>query len=207
MLTTLGWVFRPETMGDGFMSEHEAATPEEQRALSSDEMELADQARQPMLGQLSDRELSDLVSRLRDRRDRARDIGDRQRREARGKAAPAGISPASGNEGTRTKADYLGGALNRAMAERDRREGKTGGKAAHEDSPSQADLARNAMGLKETNSKQSAMLEGGAPLHPNDPDADSGKKDLAATSRNIAPSGALDHAGDLPARERSRTRY
>lgn len=189
------------------MSDQDAATPEEQRALSSDEMELASQSRQPVLGQLSDRDLSDLVSRLRDRRDRARDIGDRQSREARGKAAPAGISPATDNEGTRTKADYLGAALARAIAERDQRQSKSEGGATRAENQSQADLAHKAMELKEANSKQSSMLEDGAPLHPNDPDADSGKKGLAATSRNTAPSGALDHAGELPARERSRTRY
>ena len=116
------------------MSDYDAATPEEQRALSSDEGELANQSRQPALGQLSDRELSDLVSRLRDRRNRARDIGDRQRREARGKAAPAGASPAGGNEGTRTKADYLNAALDRAIAERDRRQSKSESGATNEES-------------------------------------------------------------------------
>jgi hypothetical protein len=156
---------------------------------------------------LSDRDLSDLISRLREGRDRARDIGDRQRREARGKAEPAGIAPAGDNQGTRSKAEYLAAALDRAMAERDQRQSASEGDATEAESQSQADLARKAMELKDTNAKQSPMLEDGAPLHPNDPDASSGKQALAATSRNIAPSGALDHAGDLPARERSRARY
>ena len=63
------------------------------------------------------------------------------------------------------------------------------------------------MEQKEASSEQNPMLEDGTPLHPNDPDADPGHKNLDTTSRNTAPSGALDHAGDLPARERSRTRY
>ncbi|MFC3166904.1 hypothetical protein [Paracoccus fontiphilus] len=63
------------------------------------------------------------------------------------------------------------------------------------------------MELKNANSAQNSMLEDGAPLHPLDPDADPGKKNLAATERKTAPSGALDHAGELPSRERSRTRY
>lgn len=104
------------------MTEPDTASPEEERALSSEELELANQARQPVLGQLSDRDLSDLVSRLRDRRNRARDIGGRQRREARGKASPSGISPAGGNEGTLAKAEYLDAALERVLAERGRRE-------------------------------------------------------------------------------------
>ena len=41
--------------------------------------------------------LCDLVRRVRERRDRARDIASRQRREMRGKAAPAGAQPATGN--------------------------------------------------------------------------------------------------------------
>lgn len=60
------------------MTQHDtAATPEEQRALSRDELEMADQTRHPALGDLSDRDFSDLVSRLRERRNRARDLGGR----------------------------------------------------------------------------------------------------------------------------------
>lgn len=188
------------------MSRHDSpATPEEQRALSSDELDLADRARQPALGGLSDRDLSDLVSRLRDRRNRARDLGDRQGREARGKAPPSGTTPAGGNEGMRSKLDYLNDALGRAVAERDRR-----GAAAPDDgdaAPSQAELSQQALDMKRA-AETPASVEGeGAPLHPNDPGADQGKKDLADTARRVAPSGAFDHAGDLPARERSRTRH
>lgn len=63
------------------------------------------------------------------------------------------------------------------------------------------------MDLKEASSEQNPMLEDGGALHPHDPDADPGKKDLDETSRSIAPSGAFEHAGDLPARERTRARY
>ena len=61
------------------MSHHEVATPEEQRALSHEDLELADQSYQPVLGTLSDRELTDLVSRLCDRHNRAHNIGDQSR--------------------------------------------------------------------------------------------------------------------------------
>jgi len=100
---------------------NQAASPEEQRALDADEQQMADMARHPVLGGLADRELSDLVSRLRSRRNRARDIANRQAREARAKAAPAGSSPATGNTGTLSKFDYLNAALERAQAERDAR--------------------------------------------------------------------------------------
>lgn len=174
------------------------ASPEERRALDADELSLADMTRPPTLESLSDAELSQTIQRLRERRNRARDLADRQAREARAKADPAGASPAKGDAGMRTKHDYLGDALDRAMAEQESR-------AA---GPSQADLAQKAMALKASGSDApNAMTEDGSPLHPKDPDASQGKAGLAETARNIAPSGALDHAGDLPSRERSRTRY
>lgn len=188
------------------MSHHDAATPEEQRALSRDEQDLADQSRNPALSALSDRDLSDLVSRLRDRRNRARDLGDRQGREARGKAEPSGATAAGGNEGMRSKLDYLNDALDRAMAERDAR-GTNSDSDGDASQPTQVELAQKALAAKQAAERPSPMLEDGAPLHPNDPDADQGKKALADTARRIAPSGALDHVGELPARERSRTRH
>lgn len=188
------------------MSHHDApATPEEQRALSRDEQDLADQARHPALSALSGKDLSDLVSRLRDRRNRARDLGDRQGREARGKADPSGASPAGGNEGMSSKVGYLNDALDRALAERDRR--KADGDPVQDDQPDQVELARKALAAKRAADSPSPMQEDGGPLHPNDPDADQGKKAMADTERRTAPSGALDHAGELPSRERSRTRY
>jgi hypothetical protein len=108
-------------MADTTSDSHAPASAEERRALDADELQLADRARNPALSQLSDRELSDLVSRLRARRNRARDIADRQGREARAKATPAGSTPASGNTGTLSKHEYLNLALDRALAERSSR--------------------------------------------------------------------------------------
>ncbi len=72
---------------------------------------------------------------------------------------------------------------------------------------SQHDLALKAMALKQAgDAGQSPMVEPGTPLHPKDSDASDGKADLAATGRRTAPSGAFDHAGETPARERSQTR-
>lgn len=93
----------------------------EERALDRDERALADQARYPALGRLEDRALADLVVRLRERRDRARGIARRQRREMRGKAAPAGATAATGDAGTLEKAKFLDAALRRAQDEVRRR--------------------------------------------------------------------------------------
>lgn len=189
---------------------HEPATAEERRALDADELQMSDQARQPALGQLSDRDLSDLVSRLRDRRKRARDIADRQGREARAKAPPSGATPAKGNKGTLAKHDYLGAALERAMDERQSRGVADEPAGADKDAApaSQHDLAQKAMALKQAGETgPNPMTESGGPLHPDDPDASAGKGAMGDTARRGAPSGALDHAGELPSRERSRTRY
>ncbi|MDO5705579.1 MAG: hypothetical protein Q4G49_10990 [Paracoccus sp. (in: a-proteobacteria)] len=172
-------------------------TPEEKRALNQDEQDLSLTARQPRLAELSDNDLSDLIRRLRDRRDRARDIANRQRREARGKAAPRGDVPAQRNDGTKTKHDYLSAALRRATAESKKRKGGAPRAAT------QAQLARKAADLKAAAAEADSMKEDGGPLHPRDPDADKGKKNLEDTARIKYPSGAFEHAGEKPARERS----
>jgi hypothetical protein len=194
-------------MTDHDQDKHRAATEDERRALDSDEMDLADKARNPRLANMTDSELSDLVQLLRSRRDRARDIANRQGREARAKSAPSGIAPASGNRGTLAKHEYLGAALDRAMAERAARDAAPAEGSA-DNGPTQRELAENAMALKlASGNEPGKMTEDGGPLHPHDPDASAGKQALADTARNTAPSGALDHAGELPSRERSRTRY
>lgn len=185
------------------------ASSDERRALDADELGLADMTRFPVLSALADVELDSVIDRLRERRNRARDLADRQAREARSKAAPKGASAAGGDEGMRAKHDFLGEALERATAEKERRaaaeraEGQPEARAE-----GQADLARKALEMKRAGEAgPSPMAETGGPLHPKDPDASGGKAGLSGTARNIAPSGALDHAGELPSRERSRTRY
>ena len=70
----------------------------------------------------------------------------------------------------------------------------------------QADFVELGLAAKQATDRPSPMLEEGGPLHPNDPDADQGKQALAHTERDTAPSGAFDHAGERPARERSNAR-
>ncbi|MFN7223358.1 MAG: hypothetical protein ACK4MS_05030 [Paracoccaceae bacterium] len=173
------------------------------RLLDQEEVQLVEAVTRGDLDQMGQSDLGDLIQRLRDRRNRARDLANRQRREVRGKADPSGAAPATHNAGNEGKARVLGAALDIATRERQRRDEPAPDEAA----PSQRDLADRAMALKDAGDAPNAMLEDGGALHPNDPDADPGKGALAAQARNIAPSGALDHAGDLPSRERSRTRY
>jgi|GEM_PF-2783679 len=91
---------------------------DELRALDKEELSLFEQSMGD-LTRLGGSQLADLVRRLRDRRDRARDLADRQRREARGKAEPAGLHPAGGDEGMRLKKQVLTAALDRATAAQD----------------------------------------------------------------------------------------
>lgn len=177
------------------------ASVDERRALDAEEWFLADQTRTPASEGMADGELSALITRLRDRRNRARDLADRQSREARSKAPPAGATPVRSDSGMRSKHDYLSEALERATAEQGRRSGGAEGQP-------QAELAQKAQRMKEAGGPGgSAMAEDGGALHPTDPGASEGKAHMADTARRTAPSGALDHAGELPSRERSRTRF
>jgi hypothetical protein len=96
---------------------------EEERFLSKDEQEFVVKTHHPEVCDLSDADLADLVTRLRERRDRARDIAQRQRREMRGKAAPAGAKASVDNTGSREKMTILAAALKRVNKERERRRG------------------------------------------------------------------------------------
>ncbi len=91
----------------------------ERRALSQDEFDLVERTHRPGLTGLGDDELARLTALLRERRDRARDIAHRQRRQSRGKGArPAGEDADRGN---RLKAAVLNEALTRLNDERARR--------------------------------------------------------------------------------------
>lgn len=237
---------------------------EDLRALSRDEKDLVEQTGKK-IGKLAEKDLDDLIGLLRRARNRARDIGNRQAREARGKARPAGATPATGNAGTKAKTEVLAEALARAQAEQKRRRKeaaraekqaakdaakaakkaekdvakakkkagaeasakktaakKASAKKAAKEKPekekpakekpakekpaketakakkpqSQKQLAQKAMELKESAPE---------PDYPTDQTAGKGFQKLAP-HKDQAPSGALDHAGELPSRERSRHR-
>ena len=93
---------------------------DERRLMSDEEFTLVEQTRYPVLGKLEDAALKDLTQRLRERRDRARDIAHRQRREVRGKSRQA-TNFEKQDAGNRQKARILAEALTRINSERTRR--------------------------------------------------------------------------------------
>jgi hypothetical protein len=93
----------------------------ELRLLDETEKELVEASRHPGLADGTDEDLARLRKVLRERRDKARDIANRQRREMRGKAVPSGAKPAADNAGSREKFAALSAALQRVNGEIARR--------------------------------------------------------------------------------------
>ncbi len=96
----------------------------ERQLLNVDEVALVEASHHPALGALSDKELAELRKLVRERRDRARQIAARQRREMRGKADPRGARPVADDTGSRGKRDVLSAAMQRLNKEVTRREAK-----------------------------------------------------------------------------------
>lgn len=96
----------------------------ERQLLTLDEAKLVEDSHHPALGSLSDKDLADLRKLVRDRRDRARQIAARQRREMRGKADPRGAQAAADDTGSRQKRDVLAAAMQRLNRETARRDAK-----------------------------------------------------------------------------------
>jgi uncharacterized protein YfaS (alpha-2-macroglobulin family) len=97
---------------------------EEARALDAEERGLVEKSHHPVVQDLSDAELGELLKLIRDRRDRAQRLARQQRREMRGKAAPRGATPATADTGSRLKLQVLAMAVRRLNSERDRRQRK-----------------------------------------------------------------------------------
>ena len=97
----------------------------EKRMLTAEEFETVSRTHHPEIRELSRKQLSDLVRRLREHRDKARDVARQQRREMRGKSEPRGATPAADNTGTAIKSEIFAGAvkrLNREIARHDQAE-------------------------------------------------------------------------------------
>lgn len=94
---------------------------QEARALSADEHALVEKSHHPALQGLSDGELADLVRLVRERRDKAQGEVNRRRREIRGKGAPKGATPSTGDAGSKTKLAVLAMAMRRLNGEVERR--------------------------------------------------------------------------------------
>ncbi len=120
----------------------------ERRYLSDEEWEFVVRTHHPALHELGDEELGTLVLLLRARRDRATGIARQQRRELRGKAAPAGTRAATDDTGSRRKGSILAAALKRANKERQRRRSRAA-------LPAQVSLARKALALKRSSEHNS----------------------------------------------------
>jgi hypothetical protein len=94
---------------------------QEERALSADERGIVAKSRPAVLYDLSDAELAKLVRLARERRDRARTMAQRKRREMRGKSRARGAAPARADGGSALKLTVLTRAVQRITAEADRR--------------------------------------------------------------------------------------
>jgi len=95
---------------------------QEARALSADERELVERSRPPVPRSLTDIQLAALVKRMRTRRDKARTVAERQRREMRGKTRARGAKPSRDDEGSQLKVTVLSTALRRLETETARRQ-------------------------------------------------------------------------------------
>ncbi|MBF9234197.1 hypothetical protein [Microvirga alba] len=115
------------------------ATPRktERRVLSHDEFELVQNTHHPALAQLDKKDLDRVTKLLRERRDRAQDILNRQRRDIRTKGLGR-TTFAEEERGTRRKKAVLREALGRVSKEQSRRNAKAGLKQS----------ARRALALK-----------------------------------------------------------
>lgn len=94
---------------------------QEERALDADERELVARSHHPQVQDLSDEDLSDLLLRVRERRDRAKSLARGRRREIRGKSDPRGAKPASEDAGSKLKLAVLAAAVRRLNTEFERR--------------------------------------------------------------------------------------
>jgi hypothetical protein len=115
----------------------------EQRMLTETEFEVVKQTHYPEICSLSKDELAAAARRLRDYRNKARDVSRQQRREMRGKA-PVGARPAGDNSGTLMKKQIFAGALRRLNREIKRVD-------QDERHASQSEIARRALELKRAN--------------------------------------------------------
>ncbi|WP_043829031.1 hypothetical protein [Muricoccus aerilatus] len=127
------------------MAETKAA---ERRILTEAEYEAVARTRHPALAAMPRVELLALAlaRRLREHRDKARDITHHRRRESRGKAEPRGAGPAPGETGTARKKGVFSAALRRLNSQIARLNDA-------ERAPSQGAIARKALAMKRTSQR------------------------------------------------------
>ena len=116
----------------------------ERRMLTEAEFEAVGRTHYPEICGLQKEELIDVARRLREYRDKARDITRHRRRERRGKAEPRGTTPAPSEAGTSMKKQVFASALKRVNREIGRIE-------EAERRPSLAESAHRALEMKRAN--------------------------------------------------------
>lgn len=92
------------------------------RALDNAEVELVEASRHPDLSDLSDKELDQLRSKLRERRNRAQGLANRTRRKIRGKDPSGANGEPRHDEGVQQKLSILANAVQRVNQETSRRQ-------------------------------------------------------------------------------------
>lgn len=92
------------------------------RVLDNAEVELVEASRHPDLSDLSDKELQQLRSQLRERRNRAQDLANRAGRKMRGKNTSSTGDVPGHDEGVRQKVSILANAVQRVNHETSRRQ-------------------------------------------------------------------------------------
>ena len=169
------------------------AKRDDERLLSKEEQNLVAQTRHPMIRNLAGNDLLEVVEQLRERRDRARQIGKYKRRELRGQTASSGMtvaprSTSSESDGHRAKRTLLSAALKRANKETERRRV----------TDARSDLISNA--------KRALAMKKTADTDPQWPPATQTANEGMQPNPNTetAPSDALKQEGQRPVLERSR---
>lgn len=171
---------------------------EERQLLNVEELALVGKSHAPVLKSLSDRDLVALLAMVRKRRDRSRDIAERQRREMRGKSKPKGARAAVDNTGTRGKRELLDAAVRRLNTEFARRKTKTTPKL------SLSENARRALALRQAAKADVAHPSAGRTANP-------GKqaKTFAPVKapRNLAKMGVVSqHTKNMQAKRDAKSR-
>ncbi len=92
------------------------------RVLDNAEVELVEASRHPAMSDLSNKELQQLRSQLRERRNRAQDLANRTRRKMRGKDSSKANDGPGHDEGVRLKVSILANAVQRVNQESSRRQ-------------------------------------------------------------------------------------
>ena len=131
------------------------AKKSDDRLFSAAELQMVSATRSPAVAALTATELKTLLRRLRQAHGRAKDIGARQQREMRGKAAPRGTRRVRDNTGTKAKAQALADAMQRIDKELSRRE------QANKKKPTQAELSRRALEKKLQNQTKKPYPDAG----------------------------------------------